>query len=390
MSRARIAFIPSLFAIALVVLLPLTTFTQTTRDKYVISAKAGGVNAVTGPATMRQRGDSEWQQLTIKEDLEAGDVVRTGHDGRVEMLLNPGSYLRIGENSEFELSDNSLQNLELRLVRGTAIVEATGFDGAELLINITTPHTRMAIVRKGLYRVSVVPGDATELIVRKGRVMLDGSHTKVDGGNKVVFSNTSFSVAKLRDADKKNLDNLEAWSKERAKTVAQANRAVNRRDMILAMAGFNGDWGRFGYRSSGLWMFNVRYGCYTFMPFYAGWGSPYGSSYDSSIYGGCCGQSYGRRYGYNPNVGGYPPTTTATGSTPQGSPTTGTQPSSPRYEPREPRGETRNEPRIEPRYEPRTEPRYEPRAEPRYEPPAEPRYEPRAEPREVRPPEPNP
>jgi hypothetical protein len=352
MRRASIAFIPSLFAIALVVSLPLTTIAQTTRDKYVISAKAGGVNAVTGPATMRQRGDSEWQQLTIKEDLEAGDVVRTGHDGRVEMLLNPGSYLRIGGDSEFELSDNSLQNLELRLIRGTAIVEATGFDGAELLINITTPHTRMAIVRKGLYRVSVVPGDATELIVRKGRVMLDGSHTKVDGGNKVVFSNTSFSVAKLRDADKKNPDNLDAWSKERAKTVAQANRAVNRRDMILAMAGFNDDWGRFSPRSSGLWMFSARYGCYTFMPFYGGWGSPYGPSYYGSIYGGCCGRSSYGAYGlngYNPNVGGHPPSTNAPGSNPPGGTTTGNQPppptSEPRYEPRaEPRGETR-EPR---------------------------------------------
>lgn len=328
MRRVSFAFIPSLFVIAMVVSLPLTTITQTTRDQHVISAKAGGINAVTGRATMRQRGDSEWQQLTIKEDLEAGDVVRTGHDGRVEMLLNPGSYLRIGENSEFELSDNSLQNLELRLVRGTAIVEATGFDGAELLINITTPHTRMAIVRKGLYRVSVIPGDTTELIVRKGRVMLEGSHTKVNGGNKVVFSNTTFSVAQLRDADKKNPDDLEAWSKERAKTVALANRAVNRRDMILAMSSFNDNWGRLSPGSSGVWMFNSRYGCYTFMPFYGGWGSPYGSSYYSSIYGDCCGgrSGYGGQGYYNPGVGGYNP---GTGGNNSPGPTTTSNPPPP-------------------------------------------------------------
>ena len=75
MSRARIAFIPSLFVIAMAVSFPVTTYTQTTRDKFVISAKAGGVNAVTGGATMRSRGNTEWQQLTIKEDLETGDVV---------------------------------------------------------------------------------------------------------------------------------------------------------------------------------------------------------------------------------------------------------------------------------------------------------------------------
>jgi hypothetical protein len=349
MRRARIAFIPSLFVLAMVVSLPLTTITQTTRDKFVISAKAGGVNSVTGRATMRAHGDSEWQQLTIKEDLQAGDVVRTGHDGRVEMLLNPGSYLRIGENSEFELSDNSLQNLEVRLVKGIAIVEATGFDGAELLINITTPHTRMAIVRKGLYRVSVVPGDATELIVRKGRVMLDGSHTKVNGGNKVVFSSSSFSIAKLKDADKNNPDGLEVWSKDRAKTMADANRGFKRRDMILAMASFNDGWGHFSPRFSGIWMFSARYGCYTFLPLYGGWGSPYGSSYYSSFYGPyCCGGGRGGGYYYPNSGGGYTSPTTGSTSNPPSSPPTSFEP--------------RNAP--EPRFYPSAPPAAEPRSNP--------------------------
>ena len=133
----------------LVVCLPVTERGQN-REKFVISAQAGGVNAVTGRATVRAHGNTEWQLLTIKEDLEKGDVVRTGHDGRVEMLLNPGSYMRVGENSEFELADNSLENLEVRLLRGTAIVEVTGADDSELFIGITTPHTRMSIIRRGL------------------------------------------------------------------------------------------------------------------------------------------------------------------------------------------------------------------------------------------------
>jgi hypothetical protein len=184
-----------------VLALPLTGEAQK-HEKVVIPAKAGGVNAVTGRASMRSHGNTEWQQLTIKEDLEAGDVVKTGNDGRVEMLLSPGSYLRVGENSEFELADNSFENLEVRLSRGTAIVEVTGEDDDDdLLIGITTPHTRLSIIRRGLYRVSVVPGDNTELIVRKGRVMLEGSHTKVKGGNKVVFSSTSTSVAKVNGTE---------------------------------------------------------------------------------------------------------------------------------------------------------------------------------------------
>lgn len=330
MRKALTALTLSLLAIAMVVSVSQNSSAQT-RDRFVISARAGGVNAVTGRATVRARGNSEWEQLTIKEDLETGDSVRTGLDGRVEMLLNPGSYMRIGENSEFELTDNSLQNLEVRLLKGTAIVEATGADSTELLINIITPHTRVTIVRRGLYRLNVVPGDATELIVRKGRVMLDDSHTKVKGGNKVVFSSGSFSIAKLEKTDKRNLDHLESWSKQRSDTVALANRKIQGRDLSLLMYSLN-RWGRrspaYGY--GGIWMFNYSYSCYTFLPFYYGWGSPYGSSYSRTLFSGY----FDPRFGYNGygGTGGYIPA----GNTSSGTPTGASMPSGPSMTPSAP------------------------------------------------------
>jgi len=282
----RKALVPlALATLAALMVLPLSGFAQN-REKFVISARAGGVNAVTGRASMRPHGNAEWQQLTIKEDLEAGDVVKTGLDGRVEMLLNPGSYMRVGENSEFELADNSLDNLEVRLIRGTAIVEVTGADDEELFIGITTPHTRMSIIRRGLYRVNVVPGDTTELIVRKGRVLLEGSHTKVKGGNKVVFNASTFSVAKLTDAEK-NRDAMELWSKDRAQTLAKANNRIPGRQILALAANLNTDWSINGYgRRGGFWWYNADWNCYTMVPFNFGWSSPYGGSYSNSFYGG--------------------------------------------------------------------------------------------------------
>src|SRR6201988_5390565 len=208
------------------------------REKFVISAKAGGINAITGQASVHSRGETDWQVLSITDDLDAGDRVRTASDGRVEILLNPGSYLRLGGNSEVELSDNTLENLEVRLLRGTAIVEATGAGDLDLNINISTPHTKLAIVRHGLYRLNVVPGDATELIVRKGRVILSDSHTKVKGGNKVVFKATSVSVAKVTKEEKKNEADVDAWSKQRAETLAKANRRITDRMMMSSFSSF--------------------------------------------------------------------------------------------------------------------------------------------------------
>lgn len=274
----------SLLSAALILCCSIVTGAQS-RDKFVISAKAGGINAITGQASVYSRGQADWQQLNITDDLDAGDRVRTADDGRVEILLNPGSYLRLGGDSEIELADNTLENLELRLLRGTAIVEATGGDGLELNIGISTPHTKLAIVRQGLYRLSVVPGDGTELIVRKGHVILSNSHTKVKGGHKVVFSATNVSVAKLTKEEKKLKDKeqVDVWSKERAATLAKANRRINERMLNSAFASFR-DTDPFSRGRFGFWFYNTHSRCYTFLPFYFGWRSPYGNSYHNSIY----------------------------------------------------------------------------------------------------------
>jgi len=325
MRKASLSLASLLFVAALLSIVP-SIATAQNREKFLISARAGGVNAVTGRATVRGRRNMEWHQLMITEDLERGDVVKTGSDGRVEVLLNPGSYMRLAENSEFELSNNSLENLELRLIRGTAIMEVTGADDAELLINIVTPHTRMAIVRRGLYRINVAPEDATELIVRKGRVVLEGSQTKIKGGNKVVFSaGQPFSIAKLNKAEKRETDSIEVWSKERAELVAQANRRIKSRDLSVMLADYRSSYPRgmrFGNRFGGMWIYNAGASCYTFMPFYSGWGSPYGGSYSSAFFGGyyggnyCCGNRGYPSSGGNPNPGAIGPSNGSSSSFP--------------------------------------------------------------------------
>jgi hypothetical protein len=314
--------IPLALATVVFVLSAAVAVNAQNREKFVISAKAGGVNAISGRAEIRSQHGTEWQLLSITDDMKTGDVVKTGSDGRVEMLLNPGSYLRVAENSEFELTDGSLNNLEVRLSRGTAIIEATGAESTELMINISTPDARMAIVRSGLYRLNVVPGDATELIVRKGRVLLDNAQTKVKAGNRVVFTRNTFFVAKLRKSDQQQ-DSLENWSKHRAETLAQANRKIPGREANLFLASSFDYWNAFSASSSGLWFFNPAFRCFTFLPFQFGWGSPYGGSYSGIFYYGgyhCCGWNpyrpvFGGRTEEAPGWGRSPGPSTGVGST---------------------------------------------------------------------------
>src|ERR1041385_4471916 len=156
------------------------------RERFGISAKAGGINAVTGKVSVKSDGKAV-RLLTSQDDLESGDVVTTGVSGQVEVLLNPGTYLRLAERSEFVMEDTSLDNLLVRLNKGSAIIEATGPGDAQLYIPIVTAQQRMTIVRPGLYRINAAPG-TTELFVRKGRVSLsDNKNDVVKGGKKVIF-----------------------------------------------------------------------------------------------------------------------------------------------------------------------------------------------------------
>jgi hypothetical protein len=71
--------------------------------------------------------------------------------------------------------------------------------------------------------------------------------------------------------------------------------------LTSALTSYNSFGYPFSSRGLGVWFFNARSGCYTFLPFYYGWGSPYGSSYSTSIY---YPPAYTGSTTYNPSAGG--------------------------------------------------------------------------------------
>lgn len=283
-------------SVALAALVAFATFAQgQNRERFGISAKAGGVNAVTGKVSVKSTGQPS-RLLSSQDDLASGDIVATSLGSQVEVLLNPGTYLRLAEKSEFTMVDNSLDNLLVRINKGTAIIEATGPDQIELHVPIVTEQQRMTIVRAGVYRINVTPG-TTELFVRKGRVSLGGTKSDlIKGGKKVTFTSAGQTVAKLTSSDK---DEFDDWSKTRGQTLARANQRLSARMVNGYLS--SSSWGfadaRFG--RWGLWTWSPFSSCYTFLPFYYGWGSPYGSNYGAYA-------PYGGRgsYGYGNNQGG--------------------------------------------------------------------------------------
>lgn len=284
--KNKIQFARNSFALLmLIVLLGFVAARAQDRERYVISARAGGVNMVSGDVLLKHRGDTEWRQLTATDDLNSGDTVRAGSDGRVEVLLNPGSYLRIAENSAFELTDPSLDSLRLKILKGSALIEVTGADETTMPIEVLTPQSRIMIDRRGVYRVNVTSANTTELLVRKGRALISantGMATPVKDGKMATIRGSQLAMAKF---DKSDQDAFDMWSKARADALVAANSRLSQGTIARNYSRYGyGPYGygrgRNGYGSfGGLWVFDRFIGYHTFFPFYSGWYSPYGHHY---------------------------------------------------------------------------------------------------------------
>lgn len=248
-------------------------------DKYVISAKAGGVNYIEGRvAVARKNGKSGY--LLKGDTLEIGDRVSTGTGGKAEILLNPGSYLRLGENSSFEFQMTSLDDLQVKLHSGSAMFEV--FAANEFRVTINTSKTEFQLVESGIYRVDVLGDGGATLAVWKGKALIGNSETAVvRGGREATVSGSRFAVVKFDRDDK---DELETWSKVRARELAKISANLKRNNLRNSLINsFYGDrWSL--YDSFGLWVYDPFWRSYCFLPFGYGWYSPYGYGFGHSIW----------------------------------------------------------------------------------------------------------
>ena len=247
-------------------------------DKYVISANAGGVNFTEGAVTViRKEGRSG---VLLKGDqIEIGDRVSTGAEGKVEILLNPGSYVRLGSNSAFEFKTTSLDDLKLLVDSGSAMFEV--FATNEFKVTVFTPKGQVTLVDTGIYRVDVSSSGIAKVSVWDGFAELSDGSSRVKKGRAVTVGNGAPSIAKF---DRDEMDSLAIWSKERGKMLSKATASLKNRvvrdSLINAYNG--GRWGMFD--AFGLWIYSSQFGGHCFLPFGRGWYSPYGYWFGNNIW----------------------------------------------------------------------------------------------------------
>ena len=244
-------------------------------SEHFIAARAGVVNYVEGRPLVFSGANMAGTQLAARTQVRAGDRVTTGERDRMEVLLNPGGYLRLGFNSELRVLDTEFGSMKFELTRGSALVESATFNQKVHALQLGTPAGEVVFEKAGLYRLEVQPS-AVQLAVHEGKAkwMKEGVPVaSLKSGKRFVLAvpppGSEVQFAKL---DKKNADELDGWSRRRAEFLVAANSRLSPWLMTSLSE-------RYGYSQRGGWMFNPYFGCYTFVPFDGTFGSPYGFRY---------------------------------------------------------------------------------------------------------------
>src|SRR5215470_7686560 len=85
----------------------------------VISAHSGVIHLAEGQVSVD--GNEVRQKFGEFGDVKTGQTLLT-KDGRAEVLLTPGVFLRVNENSSFKMVQNKLVDTKIELLSGVSMV----------------------------------------------------------------------------------------------------------------------------------------------------------------------------------------------------------------------------------------------------------------------------
>ena len=249
-------------------------------------ALPGTINYVEGQAAI---GDQALNAKSVgSTTLEAGQTLTT-QNGKAEILLTPGVFFRLGDNSAATLVSPNLTNTEIALSEGQALVEVDDIYKDNVL-RVQEDGSATQLLKTGIYGFDATNGNVR--VVKGEALVQDGDHeVKVKGGHELALNNPSLKTTKFNKDQYESTD-LYRFSNLRSQYLAEANVDA----AGLYWPGGPGWYGPGWYWDPGFWG-------YTWLPgdgvFYSGFGWGFYSPLWLGYYGGY----YGPYRGFRPYPG---------------------------------------------------------------------------------------
>ena len=230
-------------------------------------AQPGRLNAIAGEVSIDRVPVNLMSAGGVT--LEAGRVIRTGY-GMAEILLNPGTFLRLGNRSEFALARTGTHEIRARLSSGEALVEI--LDAGAILIMEQDGVTTI-VQTPGLYDFNQ---KRAVIAVYAGEARMNKSEAR-SKKDKQLFVNAGFGVwtrpLRIFRTSPDAGSTLFSWSSYRSEQLSRESRAS-------AQANIGGAAGSRGPK----WLWDPWSASYTFLAASGFVTGPFGWPYFSPGY----------------------------------------------------------------------------------------------------------
>jgi len=233
---------------------------------YGAVARPGTINYTEGQVTAEGRAISA--KKLGNTELSPGGVLQTTN-GKAEMLLTPGVFLRLADNSAVRMISPSLTDTRVELLRGRAILEVDLLED-ENRLQVRDRGTDVRVEKKGIYAFDA-DRPAVAVYDGKAAVQVDDKKVEVGKGKELPLDPPALKPQKF---DRNQTDDLYAWSKLRSQYLAEAN-ASSVQTVIVNNPGW---WGGTG------WYWNPWYSTWSFVPGTGYLYNPWGFGFYSPSY----------------------------------------------------------------------------------------------------------
>jgi hypothetical protein len=220
--------------------------------------------------------------------LQPGQILQT-QDGKAEMLLTPGVFLRLNNHSQARLASSSITDTRVELLQGEAMVEAAQVEPANNL-TIADAGYITQIDKRGIYEFNA---DTPKVMVYDGEVTVHNGdrNVNVKKGHELALVATNEKL-KTQGFDANNVDSLYSWSRLRSEYMAEANMSSAQTILVSNPSWFYGTG----------WYWNPYFSSWAFVPGGGYFYSPFGFGFYSPAYWGVYGRGIIARGYYG---GGY-------------------------------------------------------------------------------------
>jgi hypothetical protein len=206
--------------------------------------------------------------------------------GRAEVLLTPGVFLRLGENSSIRMIDTRLVSTRVDILSGSVILESDdpqmNLKDSPVVLLYKDYEIRMQ--KHGLAELNSDPG---QLKLFKGEALVEVAANAGNSNRAVVREGrqVSFSAALLTERfDEKSGDDLYIWARDRSQSLSAAN--MSSAHSLSSSLGSGYASGNGGYSSgtgswNGGWYYNPFFDMYTYVPLAGTLWNPWGYGFFS-------------------------------------------------------------------------------------------------------------